>query len=200
MEKHMAITFIRRSTLPVATKGKAATEPKITISDKGQLTLNPVAATYLNANGNGKVVLGFDSATGTVYLLRPDHKSAAKVDEKDFIYFKAPKTKEGKKSKGNILTLSFGTALQAGLGVDHVYDYKNSGSQTFAMKLGDDKNPLISFVLPKGVLPKRPVVKRQRKPKPAPPVAASATQQVNGAPVTTPPVPASNAEPELVIE
>jgi|SRR5215467_275241 len=198
MEKFMALTFIKRSSLPVATKGKAATEPKITISDKGQLTLNPVATAFLK--GNGKVGLGFDKDTGTVYFIRHDHKSVEKLGDEDLLHFKAPKVKDGKKGKGNILSLSFGTALQAGLDPSHKYNYKDSGSQTFEMKT-DEKNKMLSFVLPNGSLTKRPVVTRKRKQKTTTTTAPASTQQVNGAANTaTVPPTVPETESELTIE
>jgi hypothetical protein len=197
----MPIKFIKRADIPINTKGKAATEARITISDKGQITFNPVATKFLN--GGRKVALGFDA--GKVYFIRPDNKTAAKAEDKDFLVLKAPQPdKKTGKVKSNILYLSFGTALGTVFG-DHLYNFKDSGSQSFPVTL-DEKNALMYFTLPNGALPKKPFVPRKKKQKPptgvngSPATAGATAGNTANTASAPPPATGESAGEDLVLE
>jgi hypothetical protein len=185
----MAMTLIKKSSLPLVTKGSPATEPKITISDKGQLTLNPIAAKWL---GGVKTALGFDA--GKLCFFKPDSPTVTNpkngFTDADLLVWKKPGPNKttGKFPKGGILYLSFGTSLDKAFG-DHKYDFRASGSQTFPLTV-NEKQGVMYFLLPNGALEKKPSVtrkKRQPKPPATPPATPGVQSKTNGSPTPEPP-------------
>ena len=57
----MAFTMINRSALPVSARGQAATDPKVSIRENGQIAFNKLATTALGSPTH--LVLAFDDTT-----------------------------------------------------------------------------------------------------------------------------------------
>lgn len=152
----MALTFLKRTEVPASVKGKVASDPSISISDKGQISLNTLATKLLN----GKFLLlpAFDS--GKLYLFTRDSKVKAVAAYPDSEFFTLRASKKG------------GTASFAGTNMlrntklfgDNLYDFGASGNQTFAVT-NDEKNGALVITLPKGSLAKRAVTPRKKKAK-----------------------------------
>lgn len=172
MEKFMSIQFIKRSTIPVTTsgKGKAATEPRVSITDRGVVVLNSLATKFL---GSHRVGLGYDA--GKIYFIKEDSKLMAKADkDKDLLPFKPEykKAKDGTKKATGVMAYNGKDMFKSSFN-EHVYDFAASGYQNFPMVADNEKGYLV-FDLPKGALPKREVKKRQpRKAKTAAPATGS---------------------------
>lgn len=147
----MALTFIKRSSIPIAVKGKVATEPTVTITDAGQIRLNSLSTKFLN--GNNKAAIGYDADKKKLYIIRADAKLASKLDEKELFTF-------GHGKKDTNLYVS-GAGLLRG---ETKYDFATSGNQVFKSTL-DDKNGCIVIDLPEGALAKKPTTPRKRKAK-----------------------------------
>lgn len=180
-KESMAITFLKRSTLPAPIKGKEGTN-SVSISENGQITLSSKLTAWLGEHRH--VVMGYDA--GTVYLFTPAAPlvKKGKVEEKDMISLR-----DNKKQK----SVTFGGAVilrSADYFGDNIYDFKASGNQTFQAEV-DDKNGCIKFALPKGAIARRPVVKRQKKVK-------TATVKAEAGNTNT--VEVQAAEDELVID
>jgi hypothetical protein len=164
-EKNRMITFVKRSELPAPVRGKAGSLSVI-VTRNGQIQLSGMCQEFI---GGDKLVMGFDA--GTVYLVRTDSKLAQKVDPKNYISLRLPK-------KGKTSSFSAGALLNAAKewGASHVYPYKASGNQTFAVtKL--EKEGALSFSLPATALTPKPVVKRTPKPEVAVATAATANAE-----------------------
>lgn len=147
------ITFVKRSTLPVATKGKVGTSA-VTITNKGQVVLSTLATKALN--GSKKVVMAF--AGMKVYLFLEGAKMIAKVEDKDKIDLRFPK-------KGGTSGFSASAILDrmTEFGADSKYEFRESGAaQTFAVSV-DEKNSALTFELPAGKLAAKPVHARVKK-------------------------------------
>ena len=76
----MAVTFLKRSTLPAAVKGKVGTL-NVMVGGNGQVILSSLATKALD--GAKKVVLGFDN--GTVLLFPDTAPLVKKVAPEDMI-------------------------------------------------------------------------------------------------------------------
>ncbi len=152
----MAVTFIKRTDIPVAERGKVATKATVTVTDKGQLTFNSLTIKLMN--GEVKAGLGVDKETGEVTVYPKGNAAIAKADEKTLFTFGVGKKSGMFLSAGNFLKMAFG---------DHVYDYANSGNQSFDVTINEKKGTF-SFTLPEGALtPKPKAVRKPRKSKPS---------------------------------
>lgn len=179
----MAVTFIKRSTIPVPIKGKMATDPQVTISESGQMTLSTLAVRLLGGKETKKVAVAYDKESRQVVVFPQGHKSIAKMEEKDLWELKHSK-------KGNSATLSGSASFlnnETVFGAD-TYNYKDSGSQVLAVT---EKGGYIIYVLPKGALPRRKVTVRKKKDK---------VQTITSAPATTQAPPKTADEPILELE
>jgi hypothetical protein len=174
----MALTFVKRSTLPAAVKGKAGSL-SVGVTSNGQIVFSSLATKALN--GVEKVVMAFDGAKA--YVFQKGAKLVAKVDEKDMITV-------SKSKKTGTISFSGAAILRAArdFGASHTYDFKASGNQSFAVTV-DEKNNCLTFELPEKMTPK-PVTTRKPRTK-----LASATVAEVG---STEGVPVS--EDELVLE
>lgn len=196
----MAITFVKRSSIPVSVKGKAATEPTIAITEKGQIALNSIATKYLG--DQNLVGIGFDKDNKRLVLYIKGSKSIAKVDDKEL--FKLSRGKEGK-GRNAFMTATNLLRDVATFG-DHLYDFAGSGGQTFPVSY-DEKSLTLTIDMPKGTLPRRPkVARKKRGSAKSETVGVAATpsatagvpvSKTNGAPVANAGAPA--ADDELVL-
>lgn len=167
----MAVTFVKRSTLPVAVKGKVGTL-QVTITGNGQVQLSSIATKFFG--GDAKLVMGFDA--GKVYLFRSDAKVVAKVADQDKISIRYAKKGGTSGFSGSAIlrdTNTFG---------NHIYDFKASGNQSFPCT-EDAKNGCLIFDLPAGKLAPKPVVHREKKVKSAGTVANPG--ETSGTPLET---------------
>lgn len=149
----MALTFVRRSELPVTTIGKAPVN-NVTITDKGALTLSSLASEPFG--DNGKVFVAFDGPKCMIFTSTSPVIDKAikgkKIDPEGFYEMKKPKN-------GNKKSYSFGagTLLRNAkqFGASANYDFSASGYQTFDCAW-DAKNSMLVFNLPEsGSLPRR---------------------------------------------
>lgn len=184
----MAVTFIKRSTIPVSVKGKVATEPFVAITEKGQLALNSIATKYLGTEN--KVGIGFDKENKKLVLFIRGSKALAKIDDKELFTLSRGKDGKGRNAFMTATTLLKSTDVFG----DHLYDFNASGGQTFQATY-DEKAHSISFEMPKGTLPRKPKVARKKKAKKDATVGVAATPgatagtavgKTNGAPVEVP--------------
>jgi hypothetical protein len=171
------LTFVKRSTLPAAMRGKAGSL-SVAITHNGQVVFSKLATEALA--GAKKVVAAFDGAT--MYVFQSGAKLVAKVAPEDQISLSFSK-------KGGTASFSGAAILRAAVdfGASHLYDFKNSGNQTF-IPVNDEKNGCLKWTLPEK-LTARPVVKRAKKAK------ATATNANPGSTDGTPVM-----EDELVLE
>jgi hypothetical protein len=174
----MALTFVKRSTLPAAIKGKAGTL-SVGITNNGQIVFSSLATKALN--GASKVAMGFDGAKAFVFP--QGAKLIAKVEDKDLITV-------SKSKKTGTISFSGAAILRAArdFGASHTYDFKSSGNQSFPVEV-NAKNECLTFVLPEKMEPKPVVARKPRK------KLASATVAEVGSTVGTP-----VQEEELVLE
>ncbi len=169
------ITFVKRSTLPAAVKGKIGSN-QVTVNGNGQIVLSSIATKCLNGSEHVGMAFAGDEKETKVYLFAESAKAVAKVDKKDLI-----KLNTSKKSK----TTSFsGAAILRAMkdfGAEGVYEFSKSGNQSFASEW-DEKASALTFILPVGSLTPKPVVHREKKVKVAPGTGvkaeAGSTQQV----------------------
>jgi hypothetical protein len=173
------LTFVKRSTLPAAVKGKAGSL-SVAITSNGQIVFSKLATAALN--GSKKVVVAFDGAT--MYVFQSGAKLVAKVAPEDMISLSFAK-------KGGTASFSGAAILRAArdFGASHVYDFKASGNQTFPPTV-DDKNGCVKITLPEK-LAARPVTKRAKKVKVATGTVANPAE-THGTPV--------GEQEELVLE
>lgn len=179
----MAVTFIKRSTIPVPIKGKLATDPQVTISESGQMTLSTLAVRLLGGKECKKVAVGYDREQRQVVVIPQGHKQVAKLEDKELWELKHSK-------KGNSATLSGSASFLNNEGVfgSDTYNYKDSGSQVLPVI---EKNGYIFYTLPKGALPRRKVTVRKKKDK---------VQTITSAPATPQAPPKTADEPILELE
>ena len=152
----MALTFVKRSLIPAAMRGKTGSL-SVCVTKSGQLLLSSLVSKFLN--GSKGVFVAFDGAK--VYLIKPDSKLAAKADPADL----AP-IHVGKKSKGASISGAGILNSAKQFGASHVYPFAVSGNQSFVATV-DEKNQLVSFELPATALTPKPVKARVKKVKPA---------------------------------
>lgn len=156
----MAMTFVKKSTLPVLGKGKAS-EPSVTVTDKGQLTFNPAAAKAFG--GLRLAVMGFDSDSRKLQI-QAFAKPPKGFEESDCYVI-------GVQKKSHAAYFSAANLLQSkeyNIG----YDYKASGSQSFVPAVDVDKH-VILITLPAGALTPRPKQTRNKKTAETPKAAAA---------------------------
>lgn len=146
----MALTFMKRSAIPVATRGKVSTSPSVTISDKGQIMFNKLASEFL---ADKKVAFAFDG--NKMYVFRGDAKSVAKVAAEEFFQL-------GKSEKNGTMYISAGALLKT---CPVPYDYAKSGNQGFIPTVDKDKGFLMVELPASGSLTAKPKVARVKKPK-----------------------------------
>ena len=157
-DKIVALTFVKRSALPVATHGKTAA-PTVAITEMGQIQLSKLCSEFLNKAST--LVMAFD---GTIaYLFRPTAKAVAKLGQEYHCKLNYPKQKEGQPEKHGC-TFSGATVLRHAneFGASGLYDFKASGNQSFPATL-DEKNGCITFTLPVGAIARRPFTPRKKK-------------------------------------
>lgn len=158
------VTFCKRSTLPAAVKGKAGSL-SVQISNNGQMTLSSLATKALE--GATHVAIGYESKKGLIFLPTAPLVVKGKLELKDMIELRKAK-------KGGTVSFSAAAVLRdTKTFIDYVYDFKNSGNQTFAITI-DEKNKVLSFDLPNGALTPKVVTPRVRKPKPPTSIRAEA--------------------------
>jgi hypothetical protein len=157
----MAVKFVERSTLPVAIRGKEGSM-SITIASNGQISLSTKAQAIVDTD---KVAVGFDNETKQLAICAATPTVIKAVGgEKNLVELKSAKKSKLKYFGGS------GILKDARTFGAHLYDYKGSGNQTFAVT-PNEKNKCVSFVLPLRMEPK-PVVKRVKKVKAVTPVVA----------------------------
>jgi hypothetical protein len=183
----MALSFIKRSDLPVSARGKSA-PPSVSVTEAGQITFSGAACEALGGRKVASVIPAYDPETGKVAFYPKGHKATAKQPEDNFIPLRWSKEKNKKgKNNSTSATVSSGTGILKIAG----YDYKKSGQQNFQVTVGD--GGILSFGLPKGALTPKP--KQQRKPR------ASGKGSVNsGAMAAVGNVPATPQADELVLD
>jgi len=144
------VTFIKRSSIPVSVKGKVASGPSVSVSDKGQVSFNSIASKFLESE---TVALAMDEDTNTLYVFKKSAKQVAKLDPSEF--FTLRKAKKGD-------TYSFaGTNL---LRAKTKYNFAESGNQTFTPVM-DEAKGVLTVQLPVGSLAKKPSAPRKKKAK-----------------------------------
>ena len=180
----MAVTFIKRSAIPVAMKGKEGSL-SVAVGGNGSITFSTKATKHL---GNPvKVAIAFDSDSRKLFVVPKGSKSVAKLAETEFFDVRHSK-------KGGTCALSGGASFLKAKEVfgDATYDYAGSGNQSFS---ANEEKEGISFVLPAGTVAKRPTVARKpRKKKDVPagtPANPGSTVAANASTV---------ADDELVLE
>ena len=175
----MSIMFVKRSELPMPTRGKEATSHTVSISDGGQVTLNTLSTKFFA--DSPKVAMAFDGSKA--YLFREDAPvvvkaiQGKKLGEKDLIVMRV-------NAKNHTLAFTASQVIvnSTKYGASVAYDFKASGNQTFEATV-DEKNKAITFELPEsGKLVPKPHV-RAKKVKAAATVANPASQV--GTPVTS---------------
>jgi hypothetical protein len=159
----MALVFVKRSSIPVAVKGKSATNPTVTISDKGQMILNSLATKFLGSEL--KAAVAYDA--GVLYLFRKGSKSTEKLPDSElwaFLRTKGMKDKtSGIRKDGTSCFCAVSRLLTSKETFgDNIYDYAKSGTQTFTAT-ADEKNGCLKFSLPVGALIAKPKVARVKK-------------------------------------
>jgi hypothetical protein len=177
----MALTFVKRSTLPAAIRGKAGTL-SVSVTVNGQIVLSALSTAALN--GATKVVMAFEGAKA--YVFPSTAAAVKKVAEADMIGL-------NKAKKGGTVSFSGAAILRAamGFGASHVYDFKTSGNQSFPVTV-HEKEGCLSFELPTH-LTKRPVTARKPRAK----KVAAGTQANPGSTDGTPVGQNAQKEPEL---
>lgn len=161
------ITFVKRSTLPAAVKGKIGTS-QVTINGNGQVVLSSIATKALNGSAHVGMAFAGDATETKVYLFVETAKAVVKADKNDLI-----KLNVSQKSK----TVSFsGAAIfkaMAQFGAEGNYEYQKSGNQSFPAEY-DAKMDAVVFTIPVGSLTPKPVVHREKKVKVLPGVGIKA--------------------------
>jgi hypothetical protein len=182
----MGLSFVKRSEMPVAQKGKSS-GPSVSVTENGQVAFNAAASEGLGGRAITKVAIAHDSETGQFGVYPKGHKSVAKLTDADMFDIRWNKEKN---KKGQKQSLSGTVSSMSGLLKANGYDYKASGQQSFAVTIGKDN--VLSFTLPKGKLTPKP--KNPRKPKVAP-AAPAAPESGNG-----PVIPPTSGSDELVLD
>lgn len=152
------ITFVKRSELPAAVKGKIGTS-QITINGNGQIVLSSIATKELNGATHVGVAFTGDDKESQMYVFAPTSKlaKAVKAEEKNLI-----KLNVSEKSK--TVSFSGATILRAmnKYGADGLYEFGKSGNQSFPV-IVDAKYEALMITLPVGSLAPKPVVHREKK-------------------------------------
>ena len=173
----MAVTFIKRTSIPVPIKGKLATDPQVSISESGQMTLSTLAVKLLGGKECKKVGVGYDKESRLLMIFPQGHKSIAKMPDAELWDLKHSK-------KGNSATLSGSASFLNNEGVfgNEKYNYKESGGQILPVV---EKGGAITYTIPKGILERRKVIVRKRKEKVQPITSAPAPAAVTPQPPKT---------------
>jgi hypothetical protein len=156
---YMAMTFVRRSDIPVPVKGKVATSPQVTINENGQMVFSTLAVRVLGGKACTKVGVFYDKEKRTIGVFPKGHKAIVKQPDETLWDLKHS-------SKGNSAGLSgsgsFLNDIEHKVFADdgEKYNYKESGGQTFPVT---ERDGYISFVLPKGKLTPKPKMARAKK-------------------------------------
>jgi len=156
----MSVTFIKRSEIPMAARGKEATSHTVAITSAGQIVLNQLSTKYFE--GSPRAAMAFEGTSA--YLFREDSPvvkraiEMKKLGANDLITMRHSKQKDAKSP------FAFsGSGLLKNMtkyGATISYDFATSGNQTFNAEV-DDKNKAIKFDFPaSGKLTPRPVAKR----------------------------------------
>ena len=126
------------------------------------MILSKKASEYLN--GAKTCVVGFDA--GKVYIFKPTAKLAKAVAANDHVHLNHGK-------KGGTSFAASAILQDAGTFGTHLYNYKESGNQSFPCEINAKEECLV-FTLPVGSLTKRPFTARKKK------VVAPATKATPG--------------------
>lgn len=153
----MAFQTIKKSSLPVSTRGQASTEPKVAIRENGQIAFNKLAA---EAMDTPKILIIQFDPEKRLLVFRPYFSGKSPV----------PKGVSKEDYEKDLFTISYGnkTAIEspyfagAQLLKDLEYDYITSGNQNFIPQVVVKDKALV-ITLPKGSLEAKP--KTPRKPK-----------------------------------
>src|ERR1035437_5749648 len=147
------LTFVKRSALPAAIRGKAGAL-SVAITQHGQIVFSKLATEALK--GAKQIVAAFDG--DTMYVFVHGAKLVAKVAPEDMINLSFSK-------KGGTASFSGAAILRAArdFGASHTYDFAGSGNQSFTPTV-DEKNGCLKWTLPEKLVA-RPVVKRAKKAK-----------------------------------
>lgn len=150
----MALTFVKRSSIPATVKGKTATKAMVAVGENGQIVLNSLASKHFN----GDLHFGMAADGGKVYMFPKGAKALGKTPDSELFEFK-----KGKKSDALFMSATNFLKSKDVFG-EHIYDFKASGNQSFDATI-DEKNQALIFELPKGSLTPRPKVARDKKKK-----------------------------------
>lgn len=181
----MALTFIRRSDIPVPIKGKLATVPQVSINENGQMTFSTLAVKNLGGKACTKVAVAYEPDKRRVVVVAKGHKTLEKKAELtgDDSYWDLKHS-----SKGNSATLSGSGSFLKNLKVfgteSELYRYADSGNQIFPVEIKAEG--YVSFTLPKGNLERKQKITRKKRDK---------TVSISKAPITAPP---TTVEEELI--
>lgn len=157
----MSLTFVSRASLPVLAKGAVGKE-SITVHENGQIIVSKKAMDLLKVTADTPVVLGFDQAKRELVIAVATPKLIKAVGGESGCY----PLKVSKKTKQGFFAAS--AFLQDPnddiFGEGHKYDYKRSGNQSFDAVV-NEKDRMVTCVLPTGALNRRAVVARKKKDK-----------------------------------
>lgn len=187
----MAMTFVKRDSLPVAAKGRSA-GPSVSVSENGQVTFNGASCTHLGGREMTKVAVAYDGDTRKVGIYPSTHPQIKKAKLNDASLFVVRYSKALNK-KGQKQTLAGTISSMSPIMRDAGYEYKKSGQQSFPVTLGNDG--VLSFELPSGALTPKPKTPRKKK---ASTVAAAAPAPAVSGPVEVPPT--AESTEELVLD
>jgi hypothetical protein len=157
---YMPMTFVRRSAIPQPMKGKAATDPQITINENGQLVFSTLAMKIIGGKACTKVAIAYDPVKRTVAVFPQGHTKLPKdFPDKEFwgIKHSSKGNSAGLQGSGAFLNDTEHKVFAAD---EDRYNYKESGGQTFPVQ---EKEGTLVFTLPKGALQRRPKVERKKR-------------------------------------
>src|ERR1035441_9290907 len=119
----MSVTFVKRSTLPQPVRGKEGTL-SIGINVGGQMILSKKASEFMN--GAKTCVVGFEN--GKFFIFKPTAKLVKGVAANDHIHLNHGK-------KGGTSFAASAILRDAGTFGGHLYDFKESGNQSFPCEI-----------------------------------------------------------------
>lgn len=160
----MAFSIVKKTTLPVTTLGRTATEPRISVGENGRFVFNAIISKEWEEKKVTKVALLFDADSNKVACMgfAADAKGVKDLKAED--YFPVQKA-----SKGDQYSLGASGFLREVA----KYDFAAAGSQNFPAAI----DPKYGFVLelPKVTPARRPTAVRKPKSTAPATVAAVAT-------------------------
>lgn len=158
----MALQFVSRTSLPVLAKGAVGRE-SVTIHENGQIVLSKKVMDKIGVEADTLVALGFDTATRNLVVAVATPKIIKAVGGEGGCYTLrvSKKTKQGLFAASAFLQDPKDEIFGPN---GNKYDYKSSGNQSFEAVV-NEKEKMVSCVLPKGALAKKPVVARKKKDK-----------------------------------